>query len=103
MALASHLESVVRVNGGVPATVGILNGVARIGFKPEELIELAASAGKPDTKKISRKDLSYVCGLVCPSISLLLYTLVDNPMLIHFRASLVEGSMVALQSLEPWR
>ena len=64
MALASHLESVVRVHGGVPATIGVLNGVARVGFEPEELIQLTASAGSPNTLKISRRDLGYVCGLV---------------------------------------
>lgn len=63
-ALASRLESVVRINGGVPATVGILNGVAHVGFNAEELIELTASAGKPETRKISRRDLAYVLGLV---------------------------------------
>lgn len=64
VALASHLESVVRVNGGVPATIGVLNGVAKVGFEAEELIELTASAGKPETRKLSRRDLGYICGLV---------------------------------------
>lgn len=63
VALASLLESVVRVNGGVPATIGILDGVARIGLDPEELIRLTESAGQPTTLKLSRRDLSYVCGL----------------------------------------
>lgn len=63
-ALASHLESIVRMNGGVPATIGILDGVARVGFAPEELNRLAASAGKPETLKVSRRDLGYICGLV---------------------------------------
>lgn len=54
----------VRLNGGVPATVGILNGVARVGLSAEELIELTASAGKPETRKISRRDIAYVLGLV---------------------------------------
>ncbi|KAL9638664.1 MAG: hypothetical protein Q9204_001416 [Flavoplaca sp. TL-2023a] len=62
-ALASHLESIVRLNGGVPATIGVLNGVARVGLSPEEIIELASSAGKPDTRKVSRRDLGYICGL----------------------------------------
>lgn len=64
VALASHLESVVRVYGGVPATIGVLNGIARVGLGAEELIELTASAGKPGTLKISRRDLGYICGLV---------------------------------------
>ncbi|CAO1597273.1 hypothetical protein XANCAGTX0491_001091 [Xanthoria calcicola] len=62
-ALASHLESVVRLNGGIPATIGVLNGVARVGLSPEEIIELTASAGKPDTRKVSRRDVAYICGL----------------------------------------
>ncbi|KAF2455348.1 Indigoidine synthase A like protein-domain-containing protein [Lineolata rhizophorae] len=63
VALASHLESVVRVNGGVPATIGVLDGVARVGLNPEELIRLTSSAGNPDTLKVSRRDLAYATGL----------------------------------------
>ncbi|KAJ4992639.1 IdgA domain-containing protein [Stagonosporopsis vannaccii] len=63
VALASLLESIVRVNGGVPATIGILDGVARVGLDPEELIRLTESAGQSNTLKLSRRDLSYVCGL----------------------------------------
>ncbi|KAF1831719.1 IdgA domain-containing protein [Decorospora gaudefroyi] len=63
VALASLLESVVRTNGGIPATIGILDGVARVGMDPEELIRLASSAGKSDTLKLSRRDLGYVCGM----------------------------------------
>jgi pseudouridine-5'-phosphate glycosidase/pseudouridine kinase len=63
VALASLLESVVRTNGGIPATIGILDGVARVGMDPEELIRLASSAGKANTMKLSRRDLGYVCGM----------------------------------------
>ncbi|KAI9803772.1 MAG: hypothetical protein M1825_001652 [Sarcosagium campestre] len=59
VALASALESIVRVNGAVPATIGVLNGIARVGLGPEELIELAASAGRSTTRKVSRRDLAY--------------------------------------------
>lgn len=51
------------MNGGVPATIGILDGVARVGMSPEEIIQLTESAGKQTTLKLSRRDLSYVCGL----------------------------------------
>lgn len=54
----------MRKNGAIPATIGVLNGIARVGFKPKELTELARSAGKPDTMKLSRRDLGYICGLV---------------------------------------
>lgn len=64
IALASHLESVVRLHGGIPATIGVLNGVARVGLDTEQIIELASSAGKPETMKVSTRDLSYICGLV---------------------------------------
>lgn len=64
VALASHLESVVRMNGGIPATIGVLNGVARVGLSPEELTELASAAGEKETMKISRRDLPYITGLV---------------------------------------
>ena len=46
----------------MPATIGILDGVAKVGMSPEELIELAASAGRENTLKLSRRDLSYVLG-----------------------------------------
>lgn len=64
VALASHLESVVRMNGGIPATIGVLNGIARVGLNAEELIELASAAGKKETMKVSRRDLPYITGLV---------------------------------------
>jgi pseudouridine-5'-phosphate glycosidase/pseudouridine kinase len=58
LALSSYLESVVRENGGVPATIGILDGVARVGLSPEEIIRLCASKG-PKTLKLSRRDLAF--------------------------------------------
>ncbi|KAL5424238.1 hypothetical protein PMIN04_003300 [Paraphaeosphaeria minitans] len=62
VALASLLESVVRVNGGVPATIGILDGIVHVGMNPDALIRLTESAGRNTTLKLSRRDLSYVCG-----------------------------------------
>jgi pseudouridine-5'-phosphate glycosidase/pseudouridine kinase len=64
VALASHLETVVRMNGGIPATIGVLHGVARVGLSSTELIELASAAGKKETMKLSRRDLPYITGLV---------------------------------------
>lgn len=62
--LAKDLEKLVRQNGAIPATIGVLNGIARVGFTSQDLEELTAAAGKPETKKLSRKDLGYICGLV---------------------------------------
>ncbi|KAL3471688.1 Indigoidine synthase A like protein-domain-containing protein [Aspergillus californicus] len=63
VALASLLETVVRANGGVPATIGILHGVARVGLLADELIELASTAQTKSALKVSRRDLGYICGL----------------------------------------
>ncbi|KAJ5415468.1 hypothetical protein N7465_004163 [Penicillium sp. CMV-2018d] len=63
IALAALLESVVRANGGVPATIGILGGVAKVGLSTEELIELASTAQDKSALKVSRRDLGYICGM----------------------------------------
>ncbi|EXJ72554.1 serine/threonine protein kinase [Cladophialophora psammophila CBS 110553] len=63
VALSSHLESLVRVNGGVPATIGILEGKACVGIAAEELIQLVSTAGSENTWKISRRDLGFIGGL----------------------------------------
>ncbi|OAP65236.1 hypothetical protein AYL99_01208 [Fonsecaea erecta] len=63
VALSSHLESLVRINGGVPATIGILEGKACVGMAPEELIQLVSTAGSENTWKISRRDLGFIGGL----------------------------------------
>ncbi|KKZ68055.1 hypothetical protein EMCG_06266 [[Emmonsia] crescens] len=63
VALASRLESIVRQGGAVPATIGVLNGVARVGMAPYELAELASSSQTQKVLKVSRRDLGYICGL----------------------------------------
>lgn len=62
--LALDLEDIVRQNGGIPATIGILEGVARVGLSKEELIAVASASGKPETMKVSRRDLPYILGMV---------------------------------------
>ncbi|RAL66271.1 hypothetical protein DID88_005942 [Monilinia fructigena] len=61
--LALDLEDIVRANGGIPATIGILEGIARVGLTKEELIAVASAAGKPETMKVSRRDLPYILGM----------------------------------------
>ena len=63
VSLASRLESLVRVHGGIPATIGVLNGVAHVGMQPEQLIELISTAGEENTWKLSRRDLGFIGGL----------------------------------------
>ena len=62
LSLASRLESLVRVNGGVPATIGVLDGVARVGLGSHELVRLVEAGGKPETMKISRRDFGFALG-----------------------------------------
>jgi pseudouridine-5'-phosphate glycosidase len=68
VALALDLEKIVRANGAIPATIGVVGGVARVGLTREEITTLAAGAGKPETMKVSRRDLPYILGMVCTII-----------------------------------
>jgi hypothetical protein len=70
VALALDLESIVRRNGGVPATIGVLDGVAKVGMTMEDLRQIAAAAEDPRTMKVSRRDLPYILGLVSYPIGL---------------------------------
>ena len=67
VALALGLEDIVRGAGAIPATIGILNGTARIGMTSDEITSLASSAGKPETMKVSRRDIPYILGMVSSS------------------------------------
>lgn len=64
VALALELEAIVRSNGGIPATIGILDGIARVGLSTEEVVALTSSAGKSETMKVSRRDIPYIIGIV---------------------------------------
>jgi len=66
--LALDLEKIVSANGAIPATIGVVRGVAKVGLTNEELVTLAAGAGKPETMKVSRRDLPYILGMVCTII-----------------------------------
>ena len=54
----------MRTNGGVPATICVLNGVAHVGLDAEQLIRLTASAQKGNVRKVSRRDVAFICGSV---------------------------------------
>lgn len=53
----------MRMNGAVPATVGIINGIPHVGMEPEQIIQLISTAGSENTIKVSRRDLAYITGL----------------------------------------
>src|SRR5512138_1381528 len=51
--LATELETVVRNQGAVPATVGLIDGRIHVGLSQAELERLAYA---PSTRKVSRRD-----------------------------------------------
>ncbi|KAL3419200.1 IdgA domain-containing protein [Phlyctema vagabunda] len=63
VALALALEAVVYENGGVPATIAVVEGKAHVGLTPDELTRITTSADDPTTMKVSRRDLPYILGL----------------------------------------
>lgn len=56
------LEGVVRRNGGVPAVVGILEGVPIVGLTPAEVAHMVENS----PRKVSRRDIAYLAGMVSP-------------------------------------
>ena len=54
------LEEIVRANGGVPAVVGILDGVPSVGLLPHEIEQMCS--GSP--KRVSRRDIAFMVGKV---------------------------------------
>uniref|UniRef100_A0A8C3JDQ6 Carbohydrate kinase PfkB domain-containing protein n=1 Tax=Calidris pygmaea TaxID=425635 RepID=A0A8C3JDQ6_9CHAR len=57
LSMAREVEEIVRTNGAVPATVGILRGRIHVGLTDEELEFLASSQ---NAVKVSRRDLPFV-------------------------------------------
>jgi pseudouridylate synthase len=55
LTVAREAERTVRAEGAVPATVGIIGGVAKVGLEPEDL-ELLATA--ENVRKLSARDLA---------------------------------------------
>jgi pseudouridine-5'-phosphate glycosidase/pseudouridine kinase len=54
------LEGIVRRNGGVPAVVGILDGVPTVGLEPDEVTRMVENS----PRKVSRRDIAFLVGMV---------------------------------------
>lgn len=54
---ALEVEKVVRDNGAIPATIGIINGVPVVGMSEDEIEEFGK---RKDVEKVSRRDLPYI-------------------------------------------
>ncbi|RYP74588.1 hypothetical protein DL771_002854 [Monosporascus sp. 5C6A] len=53
------LEDIVRRNGGVPAVVGILDGVPTVGLLPGDVTRMVEGSAT----KVSRRDIAYLVGM----------------------------------------
>lgn len=58
---AKEVEGIVRAEGAIPATVGVIEGKVHVGLSSEELDHLARSKS---SLKVSRRDLPYVISKV---------------------------------------
>lgn len=54
------LEDIVRQHGGVPAVVGIYDGVPTVGLLPDEVTRMVEGSAK----KVSRRDIAHLVGMV---------------------------------------
>jgi pseudouridine-5'-phosphate glycosidase len=54
---AKRCEQIIRENGAIPATIGIINGVLKVGLSTEELEIMGKS---PNMMKVSRRDIPLV-------------------------------------------
>lgn len=61
--LALEHEDLIRSHGGIPAIIAIVDGVPTVGVSPDEIVRMIDSWG---TVKVSRRDMSYLVGMVSP-------------------------------------
>ena len=54
---AKRCEQIIRENGAIPATIGIINGILKVGLSTEELEIMGKS---PNMMKVSRRDIPLV-------------------------------------------
>ncbi len=57
LATAERVESIVRQEGAIPATIAVIGGVLRVGLSDDELASFAA---RDDVAKVSRRDLALI-------------------------------------------
>lgn len=55
--MAKEVEQIIRDNGAVPATIGIMNGQIKIGLSESELEQFATNKS---VEKVSRRDFPYI-------------------------------------------
>ena len=60
---ARSVEQIVRDNGAIPATIGIVQGRVKVGLEAHQLERLADVASNPSVVKVSRRDIGPVISL----------------------------------------
>ncbi|TVR23007.1 MAG: pseudouridine-5'-phosphate glycosidase [Anaerolineaceae bacterium] len=58
--IAANMQSAIRAEGAVPATIAVLGGKIHVGLSDEQIHHLATA---PDIRKCSRRDFSIAVGL----------------------------------------
>ncbi|KAG9245815.1 Indigoidine synthase A like protein-domain-containing protein [Calycina marina] len=86
--LGLDLQEIVRSHGAVPATIAVIDGIATIGMTQPDLMRLMESAGRPETMKVSRKDLPYILGMGLAGRKLIGGTTVSGTMVLARRAGI---------------
>lgn len=89
-------EDLVRSLGGIPAIIAIVDGVPTVGVSGSEMIRMVE---RGDAAKVSRRDISYLVGMVSERYNLKLAGIPLSNLL--YRALLAAGCMAALQSRAP--
>lgn len=56
--MATEIEDLVRANGAVPATIAVIDGVARVGLNPDQIVALAD--GSTEVYKATTRDLGWL-------------------------------------------
>ena len=73
IATARSVESIVRENGAVPATIAVMGGAVRVGLSGAELESLATAKG---VLKLSRNDLPYAIATGQPGATTVAATMI---------------------------
>ena len=61
--LARRLESIVRAQGAVPATIGVVEGRIKVGLKDADLQRLSDTKANKNLTKVSRRDIGPILAL----------------------------------------
>lgn len=59
--LAAEHEQLIRSHGGIPAIIAVVDGVPTVGATSQDIARMTDAEG---TRKVSRRDISYLAGMV---------------------------------------